>query len=447
MGAASLRSICMRTATALTLALVISAVAATVSGAVEASERQRLGDTASVFLGGGPHLALDPGGDALAVTKVRGRLAYRRARPGELFGPARLLPGASRAQDPVVAIDRRGAAVIAWLQDDGTRPRRPRDRVDPCCDRVTVTVAQPGRRPRAGRTLSAPGGSASDNIHVAIDGARVAVVWSQGGEDWLVTGTTDGSFGEPRGLGREDSRQHRFPVVAALQDGVARVLMATEQRGRMDLAQVTAPAEGALRERTVARGLGNLSFLEVRVAAAGRGRLAFVASRGDSATRLTLVTRRDSRSRFRRRLLEVPLGAQAGLADVAMSSTGRGLLAHAGAPGTIVVRRLLADGRVGRRHTVPLGTPRRPYGTTDVRVTVAPDGSGVLTAWGQSREGWTRPVAWRIDADGRPRRRTTLAPAVREFTPPEGVTATLDRRGRARVAWRRNGSVFAVRLR
>jgi hypothetical protein len=112
----------------------------------------------------GTATALSASGTAVhARPAVNGGLALMRARPGRRFGTATAVPTASNAQLPTLALDAKGAGVVAWEESFGA-------------DDIRVRVAPIGTDGRAGTPQTLAGGTRGGAPRVAIEPSGAALV-------------------------------------------------------------------------------------------------------------------------------------------------------------------------------------------------------------------------------------------------------------------------------
>jgi hypothetical protein len=123
-------------------------------------------------------LALDPAGNALIVWATFGgatdRIRARVRAPDGTLGPVENLAAGGNPQQPQVALDAAGNALVVWLRNDGAN------------DRVQARYRPAGGSFGAVRNLSPAGGN-GDQPRVAFDPAGNAIVaWQLNNDDDLV---------------------------------------------------------------------------------------------------------------------------------------------------------------------------------------------------------------------------------------------------------------------
>jgi hypothetical protein len=138
----------------------------------------------------GPHLAVDQAGDALVVwERFTGgadvaRAAWRTAGGG-FAAPVDLSPPGEDAEEPQVAVDGAGDAVVIWAGGNGSAM-------------TEATSSSPGGAFTGKIDLSAPGVNRPLAVAVGPGGGAVAAwAWNNGSELQAVARPPGGSFGSP----------------------------------------------------------------------------------------------------------------------------------------------------------------------------------------------------------------------------------------------------------
>lgn len=203
----------------------------------DASARQTVRWSASQALGEvsyqllrGARLVSAPDGH-MAVAWNHNGVVLALAGPGKRFGhPLRL---ADRSDSrPVVAIDARGEAIVAWdYSDNSVRPpREERSSGSSCCDHVRIAMVRPGGKVVSYQTVTPPGRSAEvEQVAISSDGSTVAVSYSSVSEmvarygSWRIATTR-------RLVVRVASFGRRFSAAAAVGTGASSAMLRVHAR-------------------------------------------------------------------------------------------------------------------------------------------------------------------------------------------------------------------------
>jgi len=408
--------------------LILVGVVASVASPLAAASQNLGGDPSNGDLP--PALVASASGAATAVTGAdRGGLRLRRARSGRGFGPGRLLT--VKGESPVLAAGGSGLVAFAFLRPDGSHIADPEERDEDCCLRLFAGVLDRAGRTRRVRRLSAPGDSAQSAV-IAARGTRVAASWVDPDGLKVSRGTARTGF-EPA----QTLSNHLYPlaVIASTHPHV----FATEAIRTGNTVQERWRAAG----RTHRRNLGRFRAAISAHVASPAGHLLLVGR--DLIRRFSSVALVGwRRPGGRLTITRAPSGGPAGedVFAAALAPDGRGLVATPGPRRRVRTREVSGSGHVGWPHDVPL-----PPGETAIDVAVARNasGAGVLAAESQDRKGRRRIYAWRLGTLGHAGPRSTLRGPRSTYEYDYGLTATVDARGGARVAWN-DGRIRAVRL-
>jgi len=411
-----------------------------IPGAVAAHTEgtQRLGDAADGYFASlDPAMATAPGGHTAALAAAGKRMTVRRAAPGSPFTRRRLLMLGTRAGSPAVATGDELTA-LAWTHFDGSVTMSIDD--EDCCWRLRAATMDPAGRVSRPRELSSPGYNLGE-IDAVVRGRRAALACVDGrGVRASSASGRGGRFGPPRTL----SRRVVSLLGVALGDSGPRVFMLWHSR------VVEAwRAGGRARQRVLGRFARSDGVLTAAVTPVGHLLLVGTPRPNPKRVHRAVVAYRRPGGRLRRQVVRLGRRVTSPAIAVALSPTGRGLLAmQAGLTG-IELRSVTNIGRVGRARRVrALAT--RSGKPTDLALAINAAGAGVLAAQVQSehdKNHYTQTVAWVLAPGARPGRRRVLSFARPTFVTPDGVTATIHGTGRRRVAWVVDNDVLATRLR
>jgi len=142
---------------------------------------QTLGPTSQAP--GGPRLAGDSKGHAILVWQTPGdSLRYAIAPAGRGFGPSRRLSRSGGDASPVVTMDSRGDAIVAWTYNDRAVELEPESRGGgtACCDHVRVALIRADGTVRRSETLTPPDTSAKViSTAISEDGSAISVLYTR----------------------------------------------------------------------------------------------------------------------------------------------------------------------------------------------------------------------------------------------------------------------------